>query len=372
MGQKRRVPFQDVKLQQQAIRGEIDAAIDRTFEKADFILGGQLQDFEQSFARFCDTQHAIGVSSGTAALHLALLALDVGPGDEVITVPNTFIATVEAILYTGAVPVFVDVDPETYCLDTKLLERAITPRTRAIIPVHMYGQPCDMESIMAVADHHEIAVVEDACQAHGATFMGRKVGSFGAAAAFSFYPTKNLGAIGDGGAVTTNDAEIAQRIRALRHHAQYESNVFPEVGYNCRLDTIQAAILDVKLPRLERWNERRREIAARYRTGLEGTGYSFQAVVAGSEPVFHILAVRHPKQKVVHEQLDAAGVGYGGHIVPPIHRQPGYRHLVRDGESFSVSEGLSETLISLPVFPELTNEQVDHVVNALGKVEVSV
>jgi dTDP-4-amino-4,6-dideoxygalactose transaminase len=372
MGQKSRVPFLDVKLQQQAIRGEIDAAIDRTFETADFILGGQLHEFEQSFARFCDTQHAIGVSSGTAALHLALLALDVKPGDEVITVPNTFIATVEAILYTGAVPVFVDVDPNTYCLDTKLLERAIRPRTRAIVPVHMYGQPCDMESVMAIANHHEIAVVEDACQAHGATFMGRKVGSFGAAAAFSFYPTKNLGGIGDGGAVTTNDPEIAKRIRGLRHHAQYEANVFPEVGYNCRLDTIQAGILNVKLGHLDRWNERRREIAARYRTGLQGTEYRFQSIVPGTEPVFHILAVRHPRKRVVCDQLDAAGVGYGSHIMAPIHRQPGYQHLVRDGESFSVSEELSQTLISLPVFPELTDEQVDYIVNALGKVEVSV
>lgn len=372
MGQKPRVPFLDVRLQQQAIRGEIDAAIDRTFESADFILGGQLREFEESFAGFTGTRHAVGVSSGTAALHLSLLALDVEPGDEVITVPNTFIATVEAILYTGATPVFVDVDPETYCLDANRLERAITPRTKVVIPVHMYGQPCDMEAVMTVADHHGIAVVEDACQAHGATFMGRRVGSFGAAAAFSFYPTKNLGGIGDGGAVTTNDTALAQRVRALRHHAQAEPNVFREVGYNCRLDTVQAAVLSVKLERLDRWNKRRREIAARYRSGLEGTEYRFQRVVPGSEPVYHILGVRHPRQQSVHEHLDAAGVGYGGHIVAPIHRQPGYRYLARDGESFDVSESLARTLVSLPVYPELTDEQVDYVVNALGKVEVSV
>jgi len=368
----RRVPFLDVRLQQQAIRGEIDAAIGQTFDSADFVLGEQLREFEDAFSRYCECGHAIGVSSGTAALHLALLALDVGPGDEVITVPNTFVATAEAILYTGAIPVFVDVDPETYCLDPGRLERAITPRTRAIIPVHMYGQPCDMEAIMAVAKLHDVAVVEDACQAHGASFMGRRVGSFGVAAAFSFYPTKNLGGVGDGGAVTTNDAQIASRIRALRHHAQREANVFPEVGFNYRLDTLQAAVLNVKLGHLDRWNARRREIVEKYRTGLRGTEYAFQSQVPGSEPVYHILAVRHPRRTAVHEQLDAHGVGYGRHIVAPIHRQPGYRHLVREGESFPVSESLSNQLVSLPVFPELTDEQVDHVVNALGKVAVSV
>jgi len=372
MGQKRRVPFVNVQLQQQAIRSEIDAAIDRTFDSADFILGEQLRRFEESFATYLGTQHVVGVSSGTAALHLALLALDVGPGDEVITVPNTFIATVEAILYTGATPVLVDVDRDTYCMDPNRLERAITPRTKAIIPVHMYGQPCDMEAVMAIANHHGIAVVEDACQAHGATFMGRKTGTFGVAGAFSFYPTKNLGGVGDGGALSTNDASIAERVRALRHHAQRQPNVFSEVGYNCRLDTIQAAVLEVKLAYLDRWNDRRREIVARYRTGLKGTEYTFQAVVPGSTPVYHILALRHPRQQAVHEQLDAAGVGYGSHIVAPIHRQPGYRHLVRDGETFPVSESLSKQLVSLPVFPELTDEQVDHVVHALGKVEVSV
>jgi dTDP-4-amino-4,6-dideoxygalactose transaminase len=372
MGQKPRVPFVDVRLQQQAIRSEIDAAIDRTFDSADFILGEQLRRFEGSFSSYCGSRYAVGVSSGTAALHLALLALNVGPDDEVITVPNTFIATVEAILYTGATPVFVDVDPETYCLDPSRLERAITPRTKAFIPVHMYGQPCDMEAVMAIANHHGIAVVEDACQAHGATFMGKRAGSFGVAGAFSFYPTKNLGGVGDGGALTTNDASVAERVRALRHHAQRQPNVFAEVGYNCRLDTIQAAVLEVKLAYLDRWNDRRREIVERYRTGLKGTEYAFPTVTPGSMPVYHILAVRHPRRKAVHEQLDAAGVGYGSHIVAPIHRQPAYRHLVRDGESLPVSELLSKQLVSLPVFPELTDEQVDHVVHALGKVEVSV
>lgn len=225
---------------------------------------------------------------------------------------------------------------------------------------------------MGIAERYGIAVVEDACQAHGATFVGRKMGSFGHAAAFSFYPTKNLGTIGDGGAVTTNDPDLAARVRALRHHGQFEPNVFPCVGYNYRLDTIKAAVLSVKLPHLNRWNERRREIAERYQARLRGTEFVFQARVPGSEPVYHILAARHPRQRAVQEALTNAGIGWGRHIVPPAHRQPGYRHVARKGESFPVSESLSRQLVSLPVFPELTDSQVDAVADVLCRVEVSV
>jgi dTDP-4-amino-4,6-dideoxygalactose transaminase len=372
MGHKPAVPFLDLSLQHRALRAEIETVVQRTLDRGDFILGSALDDFEREFARYCDCEHAIGVSSGTAALHLALVALGVGPGDEVVTVPNSFIATVECILYTGATAVLVDVDPETFCLDPTQLERAITPRTKAIIPVHLYGQPCDMESIMSIASRFGVAVVEDACQAHGATFVGRKTGSFGHAAAFSFYPTKNLGTIGDGGALTTNDADIAEKVRALRHHGQFEPNVFPCLGYNYRLDTMKAAVLGVKLKRLDRWNQRRREIAERYHTRLCGTEFAFQRRVPGSEPVFHILAARHPRQRAVQEALTNAGIGWGRHIVAPAHRQPGYRHVVRRGETFPVAEALSAELISLPVFPELTDEQVDHVIDILSRVEVSV
>jgi dTDP-4-amino-4,6-dideoxygalactose transaminase len=372
MGHNRIVPFVDLKAQLRGLRGEIDAAIQRSLDSTDFILGEQLSEFETQFANYCDCEFGIGTSSGTAALHLVLAALGVGRGDEVVTVPNTFIATVEAILYTGATPVFADVDEETYCIDPDAIERAITPRTRAIIPVHMFGQPCDMESILAVAKRHGVEVIEDACQAHGATFMGRKVGSLGRAAAFSFYPTKNLGAMGDAGAITTNDRELAKEVRALRHHAQFKPNVFPAVGYNYRLDTIQAAVLGVKLRHLDQWNERRRTIAEGYRKKLKGSAYSFQAHVSGSVSSYHIMAVRHPRRHVVHEFLDKAGVGWGGHIVPPIHEQPGYRHLVRNGESFPVSEALSRELISLPVYAELTDDQIEYIVDVLGRVEVPV
>jgi dTDP-4-amino-4,6-dideoxygalactose transaminase len=362
----------DLKPELQGLRGEIDAAIRRTLDSTDFILGEQLGEFENQFAKYCDCEHAVGVSSGTAALHLIMAVLGIGRGDEVITVPNTFIATVEAILYTGATPVFADVDEKSFCIDPVAIERAITPRTKAIIPVHIYGQPCDMESIIAVARRDGIDVIEDACQAHGATFMGRKVGSFGTAAAFSFYPTKNLGAIGDAGAITTDDGEVARKLRALRHHAQFESNVFTAVGHNYRLDTIQAAVLGVKLGHLDRWNERRRSIADLYRKKLKGSDYTFQQPVSGSAPTYHILAVRHRRRHVVQEALDGAGIGWGRHITPPIHEQPGYRHLVRNGESFPVCEALSRDLVSLPVYPELTDEQVNYVVDVLGRVEVSV
>jgi dTDP-4-amino-4,6-dideoxygalactose transaminase len=372
MGQKQAVPFLDLTLQHRELHGEIAAVVERTLERGDFILGASLEEFERDFARYCDCEFAIGLNSGTSALHLALVALGVGAGDEVITVPNSFIATVEAIQYTGATPVLADVDPATFCLDPARFEAAITPRTKAVIPVHLYGQPCDMESINAMAARHGVAVVEDACQAHGATFAGRKTGSLGRVAAFSFYPTKNLGTIGDGGAVTTNDPQLAAKVRALRHHGQFEPNVFPVLGYNYRLDTLKAAVLGVKLAHLDRWNARRREIAERYRARLLGSEFVFQTRVPGSEPVFHILAVKHPRRRAVLDALTTAGIGWGKHIVPPAHRQPGYRHIARTGESFPVSEALSNQLVSLPVYPELTGEQVDRVAEVLSRVEVSV
>jgi dTDP-4-amino-4,6-dideoxygalactose transaminase len=372
MGQNQRIPFMDLGAQIRSMRGEIDAAISRSLEATDFILGRPLEQFEADFAQYCGCRYAVGVSSGTAALHLALVALGVGPGDEVITVPNTFVATVEAVMYTGATPVLADVDERSFCIDPNAAERAVTPRTKAIIPVHMYGQPCDVEAIASVAERHGLVVVEDACQAHGATVGGKKVGSFGRAAAFSFYPTKNLGGIGDGGAVTTNDAEVAKKLRALRHHGQYEPNVFSEVGYNYRLDTVQAAVLSVKLARLDSWNQRRRQIAKRYRSKLASSEFKFQEPVAGSESAYHIFVIRHPRRRAVHDMLNGAGVGWGKHIVPPIHEQPGYGHLAGNSKGFPVSEALSGELVSLPVYPELTDDQVDYVVDVLSRVEVSV
>jgi len=372
MGQKQIVPFLDLGLQHRGLRSRIDAAIGRTIDSSEFVLGSALARFEDEFAAYCEVPHAVGVGSGTAALHLTLLALGVGPGDEVVTVPNTFIATIEAIRYTGATPVLADVDNGTWCLSPEAFERVIGPRTRAVIPVHLYGQPCEMEAIADIADRRGIAVVEDACQAHGAMCGGRRTGNLGRAAAFSFYPTKNLGAIGDGGAVTTADGELAATVRSLRHHAQRRSNEYAAVGFNERLDCIQAAVLSVKLGHLDSWNARRRAIAMRYRDGLAGAGFVFQSSAPDSVPVYHILAARHRRRDEVLKVLTDAGIGFGRHIVKPAHWQPAYRELDPGDGSLKNSESLSRELVSLPVFPELTDGQVEYVVSALAKCKTSV
>jgi dTDP-4-amino-4,6-dideoxygalactose transaminase len=372
MGHNRSVPFLELKAQIERLRDDIDAAICDTINSSAFILGPQLEQFERNFSDYCGCKYTVGVSSGTAALHVALVASGVGVGDEVITVPNTFVATVEAIRFTGATPVFADVDEDTFCLAPERLERAITSQTKAIIPVHLFGQPCDMAAIGSIAEQHGLFVLEDACQAHGAAIDGKKAGTLGHAAAFSFYPSKNLGAFGDGGAVTTNDPELARKLRALRHHAQFESNVFSTVGYNYRLDSMQAAILDVKLRHLDAWNEKRRLLSNRYQSNLTGTDYRFQAAVPGSVSSRHIMAVRHRDQKRIHDILDEHGIGWGRHIATPIHLQPGYRFLGYDEGSLPVSERLAGELVSLPIYPELTTDQVDYVTDALSKVTVQI
>ncbi|MFH1755293.1 MAG: DegT/DnrJ/EryC1/StrS family aminotransferase, partial [Candidatus Latescibacterota bacterium] len=313
-----------------------------------------------------------GVSSGTAALHVALVALGVGPGDEVITAPNTFVATIEAILHAGARPVLADVQENTFCIDPKSVARAITAKSKAIIPIHLFGQPCDMDALASLAEEHGLFILEDACQAHGAMYKGKRAGSLGNAAAFSFYPSKNLGAFGDGGAVTTNDADLARKIRALRHHAQFEKNQHSSIGYNYRLDCIQAAVLNVKLRYLNEWNDKRLGIAKRYMSGLAGTDYTFQEVIAETVSSYHIVAVRHPNSKLVLDTLDENHIGWGKHFAVPVHLQPGYRFLGYDEGSFPVCESLAGELISLPVFPELTHTQVDYVVDILSKVNVPI
>jgi dTDP-4-amino-4,6-dideoxygalactose transaminase len=372
MVQIQQVPFLDLRSQIEPLRTEILESIHDVIARSEFILGERLEAFEGAFARYCDCRQAVGVASGTDALYLALRAHGVGPGDEVITAPNMFIAAVEAIIRTGATPVLADVRIDTFCIDPEWVERVITPRTRAIIPVHLFGLPCDMDALMEIAERHALFVVEDACQAHGASYKGSKAGSLGHAAAFSFYPTKNLGGMGDGGAVTTNDEDIASRVRMLRHHGQRGKNVHHVVGENSRLDGIQAAVLSVKLPHLDAWNERRRAIAARYRSRLEGTDYQCQVENDGVKSSYHILGVRHPRRRLVHEQLDQSKIGWGNHIAMPIHLQPGYRSLGYTRGSFPISERLCEEIVSLPVSPTLTDAQVDYVINALGRVEISV
>jgi len=354
-----RVPFLDLKVQYESIREEIDTAVWRVIERTAFAGGPFVAEFEEAFATAVGAEHAIGVSSGTSALWLALVAAGIGPGDEVITVPNTFIATAEAVSFCGATPVFVDIDESTYTMDPALLEGAITPRTKAVIPVHLFGQTADMNPIMEIARAHELMVLEDAAQAHGAGYLGRPAGSMGDAAAFSFYPGKNLGAYGEAGAVVTNDAGLATRIRMLRDHGQEQKYSHRMIGWNARMDGIQGAVLGVKLRHLDAWNESRRANARAYVEALSGAaGVVSPAEAPGRRHVYHVFAVRVPSRDEVIEKLRACEIGCGIHYPVPVHLQEAYRGLGLEKGSFPVAERCAREFLSLPMFPELTSEQI--------------
>jgi dTDP-4-amino-4,6-dideoxygalactose transaminase len=365
----KKIPFFDLQTGTRKIRKEIDEAIGHVIDGTAFILGPELEAFESDFARYCETPHCVGVHSGTAALHLALASYGIGPGDEVITVPNTFIATVEAIVMAGAKPVLVDVREDNALIHVDLARAAITPRTKAIIPVHLFGQPCDMDPIMELAKKHGIVVIEDSCQGHGSTYKGRRAGSLGHAAAFSFYPSKNLGAFGEGGAITTGDPRVFERARALRHHAQFKRNVHQEMGYNYRLDSMQAAILRVKLGYLDEWNDKRRAAAKRYIDNLRGTRYWLPLESAGCRHVYHVFPIGCPDKKAVTAALTDANIGWGEHYPVPVHLQPAFAHLGKAAGSFPVAEKLMRESVSLPMFPELELEDVDRVCEVLGGVD---
>lgn len=361
--QHRPVPFLDLKAQVAPLRAELDAAIADVVDNTAFILGPRLETFEQRFAAYCGAPHCVGVDSGTQALHLVLRALGIGPGDEVITVPNTFIATLEAILYTGAAPVFVDVDPDTWLMDPSRLAAAITPRTKAIIPVHLFGHVAPMDEILAAAG--DIPVLEDACQAHGARYKGRRTGSLGRAAGFSFYPGKNLGGFGDGGAVVTADPDLVAAILSFRHHGQGTAkNVHDRCGYTGRLDALQAVILGVKLPSLDGWNERRRAIAARYRERLQGR-YRMPAQVAETEAVHHLFPINAEDPEGLIESLKQKQIFCGRHYPVACHLQPALGEAARPAGSFPIAEELCEKIVSLPIFAEMTEDMVDTVCDAL-------
>lgn len=360
------VPFLDLKAQYRSIKDEIAAAIQPVLENCDFVGGAAVEAFERNFAMFCQTAHAVGVSNGADALYLALRALEIGPGDEVITVPNTFIATASAITRTGATVRFVEVDPATLEMDAGKLEAAITHRTRALMPVHLYGQMPDMDAILAIAAQHQIPVIEDAAQAHGATFRGRVAGSMGVTACFSFYPGKNLGAYGDGGAVVTNDAELANRLRRLRDQGRETKHEHLMIGYNHRLDTLQAAVLEVKLRHLPQWNARRREIAALYRQFLQDCpAVRPLAVAPGQEAVYHLFIVQVEQRERLQEKLKQQGIATGIHYPIPLHLQPAYAHLGLRRGTFPVSEAAAERVLSLPMYAEMSNAMVEHVAVAL-------
>lgn len=356
------IPYLDLKAQVAPIRRDIDAAIADVVDNTAFILGDRLERFEKHFAAFCGAPHAIGVDSGTQALHLVLRALGIGAGDEVITVPNTFIATVEAIVYTGATPVFVDVDPVTWMMDPEKLERAITKRTKAIMPVHLFGHLAPMDEIRAVAGN--LPIIEDSCQAHGALYRGKRAGTMGIASGFSFYPGKNLGGFGDGGATVTADGRIDALLRSLRHHGQGTKNLHDSVGYTGRLDTLQAVILDAKLPHLEGWNARRREVAGWYRGRLEGH-YRMPEPLPGTTPVHHIFPIQSPDPEGLIARLREQGVSCGRHYPVPCHRQPALAGFVPVDASFPVSEDLCEHIVSLPMYAEMSKEMVDRVCDLL-------
>lgn len=361
-----KVPFLDLKAQYQSIQEEVREEVRKVMEQTAFAGGPFVEQFEKEFAAFCGTIHALGVSSGTSALHLALRALEVGPGDEVITVPNSFIATAEAISFCGATPVFVDVDERTYTMDPALLEQAITKRTKAIIPVHLFGQMADMGPIMDIARSHGLYVIEDACQAHGAEYMGQKAGSIGDAGCFSFYPGKNLGAYGEAGAIVTNNEEVAARIRMLRDHGQAKKYFHRMLGWNDRMDGIQAAILSVKLRYLPEWNAARRAHAALYHRLLFGN----TAIVTPFEApygkhVYHVYAIRSEQRDLLLEHLAKRDVHCGIHYPVPIHLQEAYRFLGLGEGSFPVAEQCARQFLSLPMYPELTQEQIEFVARAI-------
>jgi dTDP-4-amino-4,6-dideoxygalactose transaminase len=352
------IPLVDLRSQYQALKPEIDRAVLQVLDSAQFILGPAVSSFERDFAAFCHTTEAIGVNSGTSALHLALLAAGVGPGDEVITVPFTFVATVAAIEYAGAKPVFVDIEPDYWTMDPAKIEAAITPRTKAIVPVHLYGQPADMDPILAVADRHGLVVVEDACQAHGAEYHGRRCGSMGRLGCFSFYPGKNLGAYGEGGAVVTNDAGLAGQIRLLRSWGEQTRYEHKYRGFIYRMDGVQGAILGVKLKHLDGWTEARRRLAAEYARQLVDTPAIVPRERPGSRHVYHVYVVRLPDRDFWRARLAEAGVQTGVHYPIPVHLQPAYRDLGYSRGDFPVAERAAAEVLSLPIFPELTDEQV--------------
>jgi dTDP-4-amino-4,6-dideoxygalactose transaminase len=362
------VPYFDLKQQFSSLRNEIREALDRVCSSTSFVLGEEVTEFEKEFAAYCEVKYCVALNSGTSALHLALLAMGVTLGDEVITTPNTFIATAEAICHAGAKPVFVDIDPKTANLDPALIKPAITERTKAILPVHLYGRPADMDRILEIARKHSLAVIEDACQAHGARYRGRRVGSIGHAAAFSFYPSKNLSAYGEGGALTTNDAAIAELARALRNHGQSSPFTHAKIGYNYRMEGFQGAVLRVKLKRLEQWNARREGIAALYRSVLQGARVEIPADDPRDERVYHVFVVYVERRDQVRAALEARGVHTAVHYPRPANLQPAFAALGFGPGSFPHAERACERALSMPFFPEMTDEQVRYAAEQLAEI----
>lgn len=359
------VPLVDLQALHRPIQDELNRAVSKVIERGDFVLGEEVERFESEFAEYCGARFAIGVDNGLSALKLALLAHGIGPSDEVIVPTLTFVATAGAVSFVGAQPIFVDIDPVTYCIDVQQVEASITPRTRAVIPVHLYGFPADMDALTRIAQRHGLALIEDAAQAHGALYKGRRTGSLGDAAAFSFYPSKNLGAFGDGGMVVTDDHRIADRVRTMRNCGQNVKNRHEMHPYNHRLDTIQAAVLRVKLRHLDRWNEDRRSIAEQYNRLLEGSGLVPPVSTPDSRHAYYRYVVRSSSRDSLRARLDSQGIGTGVHYPTPVHMQPYYAHGGFRWGQFPIAEQACREILSLPLYPGMTTLQTHIVASKL-------
>ncbi|HTQ50366.1 MAG TPA: DegT/DnrJ/EryC1/StrS family aminotransferase [Candidatus Acidoferrales bacterium] len=359
------IPYFDLAAQIRGLRKDLDAAIARTLDNCSFCLGPDVAQFEKDFARFIGAEKCAGFNSGTSALHVAMLLLGIGPGDEVVTTPFTFVATSWAISYAGAKPVYVDIDDATFNLDPKLIERALTPRTRAVMPVHLYGQSFDLDPILAMCQKHKLPLVEDAAQAHGAKYKGKTVGTFGEMSCFSFYPGKNLGACGEGGALVTNNTAFDKRARALREHGSSVRYYHDEIGYNYRMEGLQGAVLGVKLQHLAKWTQERRRVAHRYHELLADTPLQLPREAGYAESVYHLYVVRHPRRDELKTHLEANGVGCAVHYPIPLHLQKAYAHLGHKAGDFPVAEKAARECLSLPIYPELTDAQIRRVTEVI-------
>jgi dTDP-4-amino-4,6-dideoxygalactose transaminase len=362
------IPFLDLRAQFATLADELRQAVLEVTESGVYVLGPKVAAFEGAFAEHHGAKHCVGVNSGTSALHLALIAAGVGPGDEVLTVPMTFVATSWPVSYQGATPVFVDVDPETYTMDVSQVEKRITKRTRALLPVHLYGQPADLGPLLEISRKHGIPLIEDAAQAHGARYHGRPVGNFGLCGCFSFYPGKNLGAYGEGGAVVTNDDRVAERLRRLRDHAQPQRYHHDEIGFNYRMDALQGAVLGVKVKCLDTWTETRRALAERYWQLLGGLPLHLPTEAPGRRHVWHLYVTLIPYRDEVKKALEARGIQTGLHYPIPVHLQKAYKHLGHQVGDFPMAERIGRECLTLPLFPEMTTEQQDTVCEALADV----
>jgi dTDP-4-amino-4,6-dideoxygalactose transaminase len=359
------IPYLDLAAQMRTIRKDIDAAIARTLDQTSFCLGPDVVQFEQDFARFCGAKHCVGFNSGTSALHVAMLLMNVGPGDEVITTPFTFVATSWAISYVGAKPVYVDIDDATFNLDPKLVERAITARTKAVLPVHLYGHPVELDPLLELCGRHKLPLVEDAAQAHGATYHGKRVGTFGAVAGFSFYPGKNLGACGEGGGLVTNDDGLAARARSLREHGATRRYYHDEVGFNYRMEGFQGAVLGVKLKHLEAWTRERRRVAHRYQELLADTPLQLPIEAGYAQSAWHVFVVRHPRRDELKQHLEANRIGCALHYPVPLHLQKCYAPLGYHAGDFPVAEKAARECLTLPLNPELSEAQQQRIATVI-------